>query len=536
MRGIIGVVRGKLYLWIAQQNLDILGRYREYIVFHKKGHKYFPIVSWFYLLWLLFTMAVLHIDTDDLISGTERKKKIMIGCESCVHSRRHVRLLARQLLNYSVVIFDVLDVMVIPMFENQGNNSKEFFIANTYNKLIFDILKENKKRIIAFSNSAITSGRIEEILEGCGYKGIENVICLDGCDMSNQGVFLRQSVEALYPDEDLQVIHIGGDSKYIFDPSYRNRWKYKYYRSIKSSGIRFRPAGMTGISGSSYISMVNEHIHNGMKKYSVQYELGFIYGGMIYVVLSELIYPMAIKKNAAKVVFICRGGELLKEAFKIQHEDIQAESKVWDSHILKDKNSVEQIIVKDYYRSIIESEGNVLVIGKIYDPDYNKGFIEFIKGEMPGHREVVDFFTLLSTDEQLNKSAETLKALYSKYSGNGKGNKEKTDFDEILRLLFTAMPHSLFEYSKAIDKDYEFEFFNIDIDSFIIIKDIQKGIMDFVKKFRNRYGEHYEKLNLPAFEIKFIIEHLLKSRRRIKRYLQLVKDVNNVASEYINEK
>ena len=63
------------------------------------------------------------------------------------------------------------------------------------------------------------------------------------------------------------------------------------------SGKNYRPRNMSQIIGSIYAGIINNTIYNGIKKYSMEYELGFIYGGLLATGYCQFIHEFIINNR-----------------------------------------------------------------------------------------------------------------------------------------------------------------------------------------------------------------------------------------------
>ncbi len=519
MKFLFRILRGKLYSWLGRQNLDILGIYREYVYLNKSRHKKLRILSWCYLVWLILIIGVVHINIDSINLRT-KKSEPFFGPESWKPTRKKIRNFAKELLEQDLIIFDVFEVLVIGLLEKnestlnlmknkyiknhvnqdidtldgQNEAELEFYIANPYIKIVFDILQQNGKKIIAFSNANMEIRHLKRLLEKCGYTNLEGVIVFHNGTRVKQGYELQQEIGKSMGIEGLAVVHVGCAAKYIFDSSYSKGWKYCYYRSISDCSLLYRPKGLSQLVGSGYRSLVGAHLHNGIKIYSTPYEFGFIYGGILTLALSSWIHSLALDKNCSEVEFYVGKGETIK--------------KIYDSNssYTSSKSTL-----------LLQLENEVSKIVKIGDRSF-------------------DIKELMMPAAQDTMTLEIVEGFLKEYSSNGKNGLNAVSLNKLMGLLLSpAYPSLILIHEDHVEQVLEFE--NPDVIKMALASEIQKGIYDFAIKYKQRYGEYEEMMIFPTTDIVGIIKHLLKNMHFAKKYIDMVHDVNhNMFTDYIDEK
>ena len=357
---------------------------------------------------------------------------------------------------------------------------------------------------------------------------MELLVIEDKENTYSQCRILHEKVREMYPTKDLQVVHIGGNSKFVFNSEYKDKWNYNYYKRVKSCGDRFRPDGMTDISGVAYKSLINEQLHNGNKKYNLQYELGFIYVGMPLLIYCDWVHCIALESRVTKVVFCCLGGELLNSIFKILYNDISSDLISWQNEFWEAKNTIVHKGEIGYCPSILKTDGNMLIVGDFLNKYATASCIEFMKSTVCNEIEYFDFVLLLHSHKKLSKSAEMLKNLYAKYFVNIKKCENYKFFADIKELILSTFSHKISKCKVAANEGNICELSTIDIDNSIVSREIQQGILDFVRKFQSRYSSYYELMDFSANDIISIAEFFLGKRKHAKRYLQMISEVENI--------
>ena len=68
---------------------------------------------------------------------------------------------------------------------------------------------------------------------------------------------------------------------------------------------------MSAITGSMYRGIVNAHLHNGLNEYSMEYEFGFVYGGLFVLGYCQFIHEYVQTHHIDKILFLARDGDIL---------------------------------------------------------------------------------------------------------------------------------------------------------------------------------------------------------------------------------
>lgn len=112
-------------------------------------------------------------------------------------------------------------------------------------------------------------------------------------------------------------VHIG-DNEYSDFRQPRNKGMASIlYRNVNDAGMRYRAEDMSAITGSVYRGLVNSYLHNGLREYSMEYEYGFIYGGLFAIGYCRWIHEFAENNSVDKILFLARDGDILEKVYHI---------------------------------------------------------------------------------------------------------------------------------------------------------------------------------------------------------------------------
>lgn len=231
---------------------------------------------------------------------------------------------------------------------------KEMCSANPYMKRVFDILKGHGKVIYATSDMYLPKEMMTELLESCGYTGFQEVIvsCEYNVNKHETGA-LYKVLKNKQPRK--SIVHIGDNYKADIEQASANGLETRFYKAVNAVGAEFRADGMSNLIGSAYAGLVNSRIFCGLKKYSVFYEYGYIYGGLYVLGYCNYIANYARMNNYDKVLFVSRDGDIYSQVFNLIYKDISNDYVYWSR-----MSNIKATIEKDRFSFL-----NRLVDGKI---------------------------------------------------------------------------------------------------------------------------------------------------------------------------
>lgn len=192
---------------------------------------------------------------------------------------------------------------------------KKYTGANPYMLEIVKLLKQQNKKIIACSDMYLSSEQIKELIKLAGYPCFDLylVSCEHGCSKADGGLY--RILKAELKDGE-RLIHIGDNFYSDIKKAKENGLKTWHYQPPFVSGKNYRPRNMSQIIGSIYAGIINNTIYNGIKKYSMEYELGFIYGGLLATGYCQFIHEFIINNNIDSLLFLSRDGHVLWKLYQ----------------------------------------------------------------------------------------------------------------------------------------------------------------------------------------------------------------------------
>lgn len=203
----------------------------------------------------------------------------------------------------------------------------EFVRPNPYCKQLFDLLIEQKKRIIACSDMYLPKEYIRQLLEKCGYYGFEEIYVSCEYTFSKRTTGMYKMLKNKYVD--CSIVHMGDNYTVDVTTAKECGLDAIFSKNVNIAGMQYRATEMSPLIGSAYAGMVNMHLHNGLYSYSPLYEYGYIYGGIYVVGYCSWIYRHAKRNNVDKVLFLSRDGEIYKKVFDYIYPDMKTEYVYW---------------------------------------------------------------------------------------------------------------------------------------------------------------------------------------------------------------
>ncbi len=226
--------------------------------------------------------------------------------------------------------------------------------ANPFMLEVWKRLQMMNKKMILISDMYLSGESIIKLLENAGYTGIQKIYVSNEYQKSKaDGSLYLEVLKDWYPmDTEAKKIKRGRDlgkkkgkagaDKSGFSIVHVGDNPYSDYKMARNCGIDvlpypninkntllYRSMDMSAIVGSAYRAVVNSHLYNGLYSYGMEYEYGFIYGGLFVVGYCNFIHEYYEKQELDKLLFLSRDGDILKQAYDILFPNDAAEYVYW---------------------------------------------------------------------------------------------------------------------------------------------------------------------------------------------------------------
>lgn len=236
--------------------------------------------------------------------------------------------------SYEVNIYEIYDEIacltdIEPSvgIKTELETEKRVCLANPYMKRIFEILKAQGKTIIITSDMYLPEPMMNDLLQKCGYTGYDKVFvsCDYRCSKGNGRLYeiLKDYASGR------SLIHIGDNQRSDIKRAEEYGVKNLYYKKVREVGEKYRPKDMSSLISSAYAGIINNHLHNGIRQYSIFYELGFVYGGIYILGFCQWLRKRVEEKQIDKLLFMSRDGYIFFKIFKKMYPQIKAKYVFW---------------------------------------------------------------------------------------------------------------------------------------------------------------------------------------------------------------
>lgn len=205
----------------------------------------------------------------------------------------------------------------IPAEEGSGIEQEmesRFCYANPYMLRIFQELKQRGKQIVVISDMYLPEVFLHRLLEKNGYHGISRlyVSCEYQKNKAEGGLF--ELVKGNFP-ENAKIIHVGDSPVSDIQMAQKQGWETLYYPNADRWAKKYRAYDMSPLIGGAYRGIVNHYLYNGSAVYGMEYEYGFIYGGLFVVGYCHFIHEYCRQHQIDKLLFLSRDGDILKQVY-----------------------------------------------------------------------------------------------------------------------------------------------------------------------------------------------------------------------------
>lgn len=391
MKLLLTKIKDKLYNKLVRKVPIICQQYEGYVNANKQEHQKHRLKSWKLLLKLNIAYHILKIDLKNGVSYTD-KYPYCQDSESSLSYLGSPDEFAKKLLDYDIISFDIFDTLIFRPFkspvdlfyivaeklnyldfanlrvfaeyqarlekkeksnteeitildiyqyveehigikslvglEKELETEKDLCFANPFMKEVFEILKKHNKKIILISDMYLTKDMIIELINSCGYNGFSDVFVSCEYEKSKHQGDLYTIVKNIYGNNK-SYIHIGDNPYSDFKKAKENGFDTLLYKNVNEIGNMYRCDDMSQIIGSAYSGIINTYLHNGLNKFSLQYEFGFIYGGLFVLGYCNFINEYVKKHNIDKVLFLARDGDILKQVYDKLYPNSKTEYVYW---------------------------------------------------------------------------------------------------------------------------------------------------------------------------------------------------------------
>ena len=169
---------------------------------------------------------------------------------------------------------------------------------------------------------------LSELLQKNGYGGYEELYVSCEYEKSKAEGSLYEVVKRAYPDTD-SMIHVGDNPVSDVKNAKKHGFEVFYYPNVNRNALLYRAYDMSTVVGGAYRGIVNNKLYNGTEQLSMEYEYGYIYGGLFVLGYCNFIHTYARVHGIDKLLFLSRDGDILRQAYAVLFPEEKTEYVYW---------------------------------------------------------------------------------------------------------------------------------------------------------------------------------------------------------------
>lgn len=191
--------------------------------------------------------------------------------------------------------------------------------ANPYMLQVWKRLQELEKRMIIVSDMYLPRSCIERILQKAGYTGAERIYISNEYGENKAGGDLFHRV--IRDFSGAHIVHIGDNPHSDQKMAKASGLDILPYQNVNKNVLLYRPMDMSSMIGGAYRGLVSNHLYNGSEKFSIDYEYGYVYGGLFVVGYCHFIHEYYEQHYLDRLLFLARDGDILNRVYQKLYPD-----------------------------------------------------------------------------------------------------------------------------------------------------------------------------------------------------------------------
>lgn len=277
--------------------------------------------------------------------------------------------------------------------------------ANPFIKQVFDALVAMGKHVMIISDMYIPTEDMKKILDKNGITGYKKLyVSCDYYKNKADGKLYGYVKDELGLSGDVKNVwaHVGDNYNSDIQNAKKNHISTYHYPNINENSKKYRPYEMSRIIGGAYRGIVNEHLYNGLNDLSMEYEYGYVYGGLFVVGYCSFVHDYCEKNHIDKLLFLARDGDILMKVYNYLYPEDATEYVYWSrraaTKLMADNNKY------DFFRRFIHHKAN----GKYTIESILKSM------ELDGIKDILIDGSYIDSDETKNKTNKNKKKVNKK--------------------------------------------------------------------------------------------------------------------------
>ena len=187
--------------------------------------------------------------------------------------------------------------------------------ANPFMRELWTRLQKAGKRLIVTSDMYLSKECLTRILHKAGYDGFEELYVSNEYHTNKASGGLFHVIRKQYPG--VKLIHIGDNPVSDRKMAEKAGLASKLYPQVNRNMLMYRSYDMSYMVGSAYRGIVSNHLYCGGRPYSMEYEFGYLYGGLFVVGYCVFVHDNKLLQNADQVFFLSRDGDILRRVYRL---------------------------------------------------------------------------------------------------------------------------------------------------------------------------------------------------------------------------
>lgn len=201
--------------------------------------------------------------------------------------------------------------------------------ANPFMLRVFVRLVDMGKRIVITSDMYLSREFLQSLLEEKGFAGAEKLYISNEYNRSKASGELYDFILKDLSLGKNQMVHIGDNERSDIRMAGRHGVIPCYYPNVHKKIMLFRAHDMSPIVGAAYRGIVDNHLYCGLEAFPLEYEYGYIYGGLFVVGYCNFVHEYCRLHQIDKVLFLSRDGDVLSKVYQKLYPDENTEYVYW---------------------------------------------------------------------------------------------------------------------------------------------------------------------------------------------------------------
>lgn len=216
----------------------------------------------------------------------------------------------------------------------------ELCYANPFMSEVWKELEKLGKQIIIVSDMYLPEKCIVNILQKNGFTGVRKVyVSNEYCKNKASGSLYQQVVKDFYGEgkrgkrkagndisgkkarcnrnpNAFSIVHVGDNIHSDRNMARKCGIDVFPYQNVNKNVLLYRSMDMSNMIGGAYRGLVTNHLYNGSKYFGIDYEYGYLYGGIFVVGYCNFIHQYYRANRLDVLLFLSRDGDVLMQVYQ----------------------------------------------------------------------------------------------------------------------------------------------------------------------------------------------------------------------------